>query len=217
MYTESMKGYTLKEEIFNSITHGLGILFGVVALTVLCVLGSYFGSASHVISYLIYGFSLILLYTSSTLYHALPSPKVKSLFKVFDHSAIYLLIAGTYTPFLMLNLKGNLSVVLLAVIWSLAILGIIFKVFFTGRFKVLSTLFYVGMGWIVIFVYAPLKESLSEVGMTWLLAGGLTYTLGTGFYLAKKYRYTHGIWHLFVLMGSICHFIAIIYGGNFSY
>lgn len=212
-----MKGYTLKEEVFNAVTHGIGVIFGISALSVLCVLGSYFGSLSHIISYLIYGFSLILLYTSSTLYHALPSPKVKGLFKIFDHSSIYLLIAGTYTPFLMLNLKGSIGVTLLAVIWSLAILGIIFKVFFTGRFKILSTLFYVGMGWIIIFAYVPLKESLRPEGMTWLMVGGLTYTLGTIFYLAKKYRYTHAIWHLFVLLGSIFHFIAIIYGGNFSY
>ena len=217
MYTEIMNGYTLKEEILNSIIHGLGIIFGISALSVLCVLGSYFGSSSHIISYLIYGLSLILLYTSSTLYHALPSPKVKSFFKVFDHSSIYLLIAGTYTPFMLLNLKGDLGITLLAIIWSLAILGIIFKVFFTGRFKVLSTLLYIGMGWIIIFAYVPLKQSLNEIGMDWLIAGGVTYTLGTIFYLAKKYRYTHAIWHLFVLMGSICHFIAIIYGGNFSY
>lgn len=212
-----MKPYTLKEEVFNSITHGLGIVFGVVALTVLCVLSSYFGTTSHLVSYLIYGISLILLYTASTLYHALPGERVKTLFKIIDHASIYLLIAGTYTPFLKLNLKGTIGYTLLIIIWTLALLGIVFKIFYTGRFKLLSTLLYIGMGWIIIFAYVPLKESLSKAGMAWLIVGGLTYTLGTIFYLAKRYRYTHAIWHLFVLMGSVFHFIAIIYGANFSY
>jgi hemolysin III len=212
-----MREYTTKEEIFNSITHGLGVIFGIVALTVLCVLSANFGTASHMISYLVYGCSLILLYTSSTLYHALPSPKIKSLFKIFDHSAIYLLIAGTYTPFLMLNLKHQNGMLLLSIIWALAILGIIFKVFFTGRFKVLSTLLYIGMGWLIIFAYDPLKDNMRPEAINWLIAGGLMYTVGTVFYLAKKLRYTHAIWHMFVLAGSVFHFIAIIYGANFSY
>ena len=212
-----MKPYELKEEIINAITHGLGVIFGIVALTVLCVLASYFGTVSHVLSYLVYGCSLILLYTSSTLYHALPAPKVKSLFKILDHSSIYLLIAGTYTPFLVLNLKGHLGYTLLAIIWAIAILGIVFKVFYTGRFKVLSTLLYIGMGWLIIFAYDPLKETMNPEAMNWLIIGGITYTFGTIFYLAKKIKYTHAIWHLFVLAGSIFHFVAIIYGAGFSY
>ncbi len=212
-----MKPYNLKEEIFNSITHGLGVIFGIVALTVLCVLSSYFGTLSHMLSYLVYGCSLVLLYVSSTLYHALPSPKVKSLFKVLDHSSIYLLIAGTYTPFLVLNLKGELGYTLLLVIWAIAIAGIIFKVFFTGRFKVLSTMLYIGMGWLIIFAYDPLKESMKPEAMNWLIIGGLTYTAGTIFYLAKRLKYTHAIWHMFVLAGSVFHFVAIIYGAGFSY
>lgn len=212
-----MNPYSVREEIFNAITHGLGVIFGIVALTVLCVLGSYFGTFSHILSYLVYGCSLILLYVSSTLYHALPSPKVKSLFKILDHSSIYLLIAGTYTPFLVLNLKGHLGFTLLAVIWAIAILGIIFKVFFTGKFKVISTLLYIGMGWLIIFAYDPLKEAMRPEAMNWLIIGGLTYTLGTIFYLAKKLKYTHAIWHLFVLAGSVFHFVAIIYGAGFSY
>jgi hemolysin III len=212
-----MNTYSVKEEILNSITHGLGVIFGIVALTVLCVLSAYFGTITHTISYLVYGCSLILLYTSSTLYHALPSPKLKTLFKIFDHSAIYLLIAGTYTPFLILNLGHDIGFTLLAIIWALAIMGIIFKVFFTGKFKLISTLLYVGMGWLIIFAYDPLKDNLRPEGVYWLLAGGVTYTLGTVFYLAKKLKYTHAIWHMFVLAGSIFHFIAIIYGANFSY
>lgn len=212
-----MNTYSFKEELANAITHGIGVIFGIVALTVLCVLGAHFGSVSHVLSYLVYGCSLILLYLSSTLYHALPSPKVKTIFKILDHSSIYLLIAGTYTPFLVLNLNNQLGTTLLIVIWSIAIAGIVFKIFFTGRFKYLSTLLYIGMGWIIVFAYGPLKETMKPEAMNWLLAGGLTYTFGTIFYLAKKLQYTHAIWHLFVLTGSVFHFVAIIYGAGFSY
>lgn len=212
-----MQSYSVREEVFNAITHGLGVIFGIVALTVLCVLGAHFGTLSHIVSYSVYGCSLILLYASSTLYHSLPSPKVKSFFKVLDHSSIYLLIAGTYTPFLVLNLKGNLGYTLLAIIWAIAILGIIFKFFFTGRFKLLSTLLYIGMGWLIVFAYGPLKEAMRPEAMNWLIIGGVTYTLGTIFYLAKKQKYTHAIWHLFVLAGSVFHFVAIIYGAGFSY
>jgi hemolysin III len=211
-----MESYSANEEIFNAITHGIGVVFGIVALTVLCVLGSHFGTIAHVLSYLVYGLSLILLYASSTLYHSLTSLKFKSLFKILDHSSIYLLIAGTYTPFLVINLKGQLGFTLLAIIWGIAILGVIFKVFFTGRFKLLSTLIYIGMGWLIIFAYEPLKEAMNSAALNWLIIGGFTYTLGTIFYLAKKLKYTHGIWHLFVLAGSIFHFVAIIYGANFS-
>lgn len=212
-----MNTYSFKEELANAITHGIGVIFGIVALTVLCVLGAHFGSTGHILSYLVYGCSLILLYLSSTLYHALPSPKVKTIFKVLDHSSIYLLIAGTYTPFLVLNLNNSLGNTLLIVIWAIAIAGIVFKIFFTGRFKYLSTLLYIGMGWIIVFAYSPLKEAMKPEAMNWLLAGGLTYTFGTIFYLAKKLQYTHAIWHLFVLTGSVFHFVAIIYGAGFSY
>jgi hemolysin III len=212
-----MRPYTPAEEVLNSITHGIGVIFGIVAVTVLCVLSAHFGTFVHTVSYLVYGCSLIILYTSSTLYHALPSPRVKRLFKIFDHSSIYLLIAGTYTPFLILNLKNDNGSTLLVIIWSLALMGVIFKVFFTGRFKVFSTLLYIGMGWLIVFAYGPMKANLRPEGLWWLIAGGLAYTLGTAFYLAKETKFTHAIWHLFVLAGSIFHFIAIIYGANFSY
>ena len=208
--------YGLSEEIANSVIHGIGIILSIVGLTSLLILSTQFATAAHFISYLIYGISLILLYTSSTLYHALPSEKAKKFFKICDHSAIYLLIAGTYTPFLVINLKGQIGDLLLVIIWSIAIVGVVFKFFFTGRFKLLSTLLYIGMGWLIIFAAKPLSIAIGESGMNWLIIGGLTYTLGAIFYLLKKIPYTHAIWHLFVLMGSIFHFVAVVHSANFS-
>jgi hemolysin III len=213
---QTQNQYGLAEEIANSVTHGIGIMLSLIGLTSLLVLSVHFATTSHFISYLIYGLSLILLYTSSTLYHALPYEKAKRFFKICDHSAIYLLIAGTYTPFLVINLKGEIGNRLLVIIWSLAIVGVIFKFFFTGRFKLLSTLLYVGMGWLIVFAAKPLSLAIGEQAMTWLIVGGMTYTLGAIFYLLKKVPYTHAIWHLFVLMGSIFHFVAVLQSANFS-
>ena len=213
---KNMKTYPVKEELLNSITHGLGIFFGTVALTILCLKASYFGTTTHLWSYIIYGVSMILLYTSSTLYHAIPCERAKRILKVCDHSSIYLLIAGTYTPFLMLNLKSELGMGLMGLIWTLAVTGIIFKFFFTGRFKLLSTLLYIGMGWIIVFAIGPLSEAVSRQAIIYLFAGGLAYTLGTIFYMAKRMPYAHAVWHLFVLTGSLFHFLAIISSANFS-
>ncbi len=211
-----IKQYGLGEEVANSVIHGIGVILSFVGLTTLLILSFHFASATHFVSYLIYGISLILLYTSSTLYHALPQEGAKKFFKVCDHASIYLLIAGTYTPFLTINLRTDLGNTLLITIWSLAIAGVIFKFFFTGRFKILSTLLYVFMGWLVVFAGEPMKIAIGESGMNWLIIGGLTYTLGAIFYLLKKIPYTHAIWHLFVLLGSIFHFVAVIESANFS-
>jgi hemolysin III len=214
--SNTLKQYSKGEEIANSVIHGLGILFGIVSLTVLLTLSSLFGTAHHFICYLIYGLSMILLYTSSTLYHAIPHMGAKKFFKVCDHVSIYLLIAGTYTPFLIINIQGSLGWILLALIWSSAFFGIIFKFFYVGRFTFMSTLFYLAMGWMAIIATKPLSESLSSIGMAWIVAGGIAYTLGTIFYLMKKVRFHHAIWHLFVLAGSVFHFTAIVYSANFS-
>ncbi|MGE3609816.1 MAG: hemolysin III family protein [Bacteriovoracaceae bacterium] len=211
------KEYSFKEELLNSITHGIGVLFGIVAMTVLIVLASLYGSFEHIISYVIYGISFIVLYTASTLYHAIPHDSAKRILKICDHSAIYLLIAGTYTPFLILNLKGTLGFGLLGVVWGLAVLGIIFKLFYTGKFELLSTLLYIGMGWLIIFAIKPLSAALHPNGLLWLCIGGVTYTLGTIFYLTKRIPYNHALWHVFVLAGSVFHFVALIYSANFSF
>jgi hemolysin III len=211
---DTIKQYSLKEEIAHSIIHGLGALFGIVALTVLIVLASLYGTTSHMVSYIVYGSSLILLFLASTLYHALPHMKAKRIFKVADHAAIYLLIAGTYTPFLLLNLKGDWGLALMITVWGLALVGVTFKLFFTGRFKLFSTLTYIFMGWIVVIVAKPLSEALSPESFFWMAAGGLAYMLGTVFYLNKKLPYHHAIWHVFVLAGSICHFVAVVDSSN---
>lgn len=207
--------YSIGEEIANSITHGVGALLSIAALSILLVLACLHGTGWHLSSYLVYSLSLVLLYTASTLYHALPFEKAKVFFKVCDHAAIYLLIAGTYTPFLLLNLRGQLGWWLFGIIWGLALAGVCFKLFFTGRFKLLSTLLYVGMGWVIIFAYGPLKANTAAWGINWLLIGGLTYTAGAAFYLLKRIPFAHAIWHLFVLAGSVFHFFAVLYSGNF--
>jgi hemolysin III len=209
--TDQTAPYSFREELFNSITHGAGVLLSIVALVLLIVFSSIYGNASHVVSCAIFGVTLILLYAASTLYHSAQKPQIKSVFKILDHSCIYLLIAGTYTPFLLVTLHGVLGWTMFAVIWFLALAGVLFKVFFVNRFKIISTIAYVLMGWIIIFAIKPLIDSLQSGGIVWLVAGGLAYTLGVIFYAWEKLPFNHAIWHLFVLAGSICHFFAVIF------
>lgn len=211
-----LKQYSRGEEIANSIVHGLGVLFGIVGLTVLIMLAFLYGTPAHFISYLIYGSSLIFLYSASTLYHALPFLKAKSIFKVLDHVGIYFLIAGTYTPFLVLNLTGAWAEGMLIAIWSLALIGAVLKLFFTGRFRVASTLAYVAMSWLIIIAYKPMTQALSPEIIKWILWGGLFYTGGVVIYLMKSVRYHHMVWHAFVLLGSICHYVAVLGSMNLS-
>jgi len=169
------------------------------------------GTTSHVVSCTIFGVTLIFLYSASTLYHSIQKPKAKSILKIIDHSCIYLLIAGTYTPFLLVTLRGALGWIMFGVIWSMAIIGVLFKIFFVHRFKIISTAAYLLMGWIIVFLIKPLIASLPAGGIILLIAGGLAYSLGVIFYAWKKLPFNHAIWHLFVLAGSICHFCAIIF------
>lgn len=208
--TADLHQYSFGEEVANSVIHGLGALFSIVGLTVLLVLAVQSGSTAHIVSYIVYGSSLIFLYLASTLYHALPHKTAKRVFKTLDHIGIYLLIAGTYTPFLAINLKEAEASRLLILIWLLALAGVIFKLFFTGRFRLLSTALYIAMGWLIVFAYKPLAPNLTHDTVAWMLAGGLFYTGGTGAYLMKNIRYHHAIWHAFVIMGSVCHYIAVI-------
>ena len=203
--------YSLLEELFNSITHGIGALVSIAGMVLLIVFSSMYGNFNHIISCTIFGFTLVLLYTASTLYHIFQKPNLKHIFKILDHSCIYVLIAGTYTPFMIIIVRGALGWTLFAVVWSLTILGIIFKAFFVNRFKIISTIAYLLMGWLVIFAIKPLFQTLPEGGIAWLVAGGLAYTVGTIFYVWKKLPFNHAIWHLFVLTGSACHFMAVIF------
>ena len=200
---------TIGEEIANSITHGLGAAIALAGSIALIVRATLSGSTLYTVSVSVYGCTLLLLYAASTLYHAIQSPGVKSAMKLADHISIYLLIAGTYTPFSLYGLGGGWGWTIFAIIWTLAIAGVVFKIFFVGRFRVLSTVIYVAMGWIVVIAVVPLVQTLSTVTLFWLVAGGLAYTTGTLFYLAGSLPFGHSIWHLFVLAGSIFHYIGI--------
>ncbi len=199
-----------REEIANAVTHGVGALASAAAGAVLVTLAIQSGTRMQMISALVFCCSMLLLYTASTLYHAIPSERAKRRLKVFDHCAIYMLIAGTYTPFALIGLRGTVGWWLFGAAWGLAALGITFKLFFTGRFKLFSTLVYIGMGWMAIFAIQPMIVKIPLSALMWLLAGGLAYTGGTVFYHNEKLRYSHAVWHLFVLAGSACHFIAVL-------
>lgn len=207
---QNIKPYSLPEEIASSVTHGIGVLLALGALSVMVVYAALRGTAWHVVSCSVYGTTLVMLFAASTLYHSLPWPRAKAVMKVIDHSAIYLLIAGTYTPFLLVPLRGPWGWSLFGVIWGLALLGVMFKVFFAGRFKLFSTLVYVGMGWIVVVAIRPLCQNLPAGGLWWLVAGGILYTAGTIFYLGRRIPFNHAIWHAFVLAGSLCHFLSVM-------
>lgn len=201
----------MKEEIANAITHGIGVILSIPALVILIIHAVEYGTASAVVGFTIYGVSMFLLYLFSTLLHSIHHPKVEKLFAILDHSAIYLFIAGTYTPFLLVTLKGPLGWTLLVIIWTLAIVGIIFKVFFVRRFIKLSTLFYIMMGWLIIVAIQPLYESLTKDGFTLLLIGGILYSVGAIFFLWEKLPFNHAIWHVFVLGGSAMMFFCVLF------
>ncbi|MEK5058687.1 hemolysin III family protein [Paenibacillus shunpengii] len=202
--------YTRREEVANAITHGIGALLSVAALVLLIVAASVNGTAWHVVSFTVYGVSMLLLYISSTFVHALKDGKAKDLFEIFDHSSIYLFIAGTYTPFLLVAIRGTLGWTLFGIIWGIALFGVAFKAFFTKRFLFMSTLFYIAMGWLIVIAWAPLTAAIPSGGIVLLVAGGLCYTLGTIFYVWRGFPFHHAIWHLFVLAGSVLHFFAVI-------
>ncbi|WP_029684372.1 PAQR family membrane homeostasis protein TrhA [Tatumella saanichensis] len=206
------KGYSLGEEVANSISHGLGCLFGIVGLVLLLVRAVEDNAGPITItSYSLYGGSMILLFLASTLYHAIPSARAKPWLKKFDHCAIYLLIAGTYTPFLLVGLKSPLAYGLMVVIWALALAGVLFKLTFGHRFKILSLVTYLLMGWLSLIVIYQLATRLSAASVWLLAAGGIVYSLGVIFYVSRRIPYNHAIWHAFVLGGAICHFCAIYF------
>ena len=200
----------MKEETLNAITHGVGTFLAIIGLVVLVVAAYHSNSTWHLISFLIYGVSLVLLYMASTLYHSFSNEKLKDLFKIIDHSAIYLLIAGTYTPFALVTLDGQLGWNVFAIVWAIAAVGIVFQIFFVKRFKLFSTICYILMGWLAVFVIQPMAEALPAAGLYWLIGGGLFYTVGSVFYLYRRIPYNHAIWHFFVLAGSVSHFIAVL-------
>jgi hemolysin III len=212
MGSTKVRPYTLGEEIANSVIHGIGVVLSVAALTMLLVFAGWAQNGWAIASALVYGIALVLEYTASTLYHAFPQPNVKHLFKIFDHCGIYLLIAGSYTPFCLITLRGSGGLIMFGVIWTFAIVGIAAEAFWPYRPRWLSAAVYLGMGWMVMFSIKPLTDPaiLNPTGLWLLVAGGLCYTVGTAFYVLKKVRYMHAIWHVWVLAGSICHFLAVL-------
>ncbi|HEX5515132.1 MAG TPA: hemolysin III family protein [Gammaproteobacteria bacterium] len=198
-----------REEIINALTHGLGVLASVAGGAVLITLAALFGDAWRVVGAVVFVGSLLLLYSASTLYHAVRHELVKARLKVFDHCAIFILIAGTYTPFTLVDLRGSWGWPLFGVVWGLAATGVVFKLFCTGKLRILSTLMYIAMGWLALVAIKPMLQALPTSALIWLLAGGLTYTVGTLFY-HSRIPYSHAIWHLFVLGGSSCHFVAVL-------
>ncbi|MBI9046980.1 MAG: hemolysin III family protein [Anaerolineaceae bacterium] len=203
------KEYSQKEEIANGITHGIGIILGIVGLVFLILRAVQYGSVWHVVSYSIFGASLIWLYLASTLYHSIPKKSWKGVLKSMDHSAIFLLIAGTYTPFLLINLRGPWGWSLFGVIWGLAIAGFAMKIAFVYKFQKVFLALYVIMGWIVVIAMRQMILHVDSLNLILLFLGGISYTGGILFYIWKKLPFNHAIWHLFVLAGSIFHFFSI--------
>lgn len=198
-----------REELANVVTHGVAMVAALVAATLLIVFAAMHGDVWEIVGVSVFATTLVALYTASTLYHAARDPVVKARLKVLDHAAIYLLIAGTYTPFMIGELRGGWGWSLFGVIWGLAVVGIAMKLIFIGRFKLLSTGVYVAMGWLVLVAVVPLVQNLAPVTLAWMVAGGIAYTAGTPFYHNQRIRYSHAIWHLFVIAGSACHAVAV--------
>lgn len=203
--------YNSPEEKLNVITHGIGLVLSIVALVLLILHASKMGTARHIVSFTIFGASMILLYSASTLYHYSQKPSRRRKLNILDHASIYVLIAGTYTPFTLVTLQGWLGWTIFGITWGIALIGVFLKLFYTGRYDKISTIAYVAMGWIIIFAVKPLIANLPLNGLYWLLAGGIFYTIGAILYSIKKIKFNHAIFHVFVLLGSFSHFMAIYF------
>ena len=208
--TANTKRYSLGEEIFNSVTHGVGSLLSIAGTAVLIVLAAIYSDAWGVVSSAVYGGSLIILYTMSTLYHAITNPRAKAFFRIMDHNTIFFLIAGTYTPITLVALRGALGWVLFGVVWGAAALGIVLNSIDLERFRKPSVVCYLAMGWVIIFAVKPMIESVTPLSLWFLLIGGLFYTVGIIFYAIKSRKYFHSVWHIFTVAGSVFHYFSIL-------
>lgn len=204
------KRYTLGEEIFNSVSHGTGGLLAIAGTVVLIIFAAIYSNAWGVVSSAVYGASMIILYTMSTLYHAITNQKAKKFFRIMDHNTIFLLIAGTYTPITLVPLRGALGWTLFGVVWGAAILGIVLNSINLEKFSKPSLVCYIAMGWVIVFAIKPMIETVDKVPLIFLLAGGIFYTVGIIFYALKKIKYFHSIWHLFTIGGTVFHYFAIL-------
>ncbi len=212
MKTDPRTGfYPPYEEKLNIISHGFGFALSIIGLLLLLNRAHTLGDMIHLISFSVFGASLILLYAASTFYHSAKSPRLRYKLNILDHASIYLLIAGTYTPFALVTLSGVTGWIIFGVVWIMAVVGVVLKLFYTGRYNLLSTAMYVLMGWIIVFAIKPLINNLDPTGLIWLFAGGISYTLGAVFFIFDRIKYNHAIFHLFVLTGSFCHYISIYF------
>lgn len=202
--------FSTGEEIANAITHGIGALLSVAGLVLLIVYSSLYGTAWHIVSFTIFGTTMLLLYFSSTMVHALRPGKAKDVFEIFDHSSIYFFIAGTYTPITFIVIQGALGWTIFGIVWGLAIGGTIFKVFYVKKYLFTSTILYIVMGWLVVIGWGRIVSTLSTPGIVWLVIGGIFYTVGAVFYVWRGFKYHHMIWHLFVIAGSVAHFFCVL-------
>ena len=208
---EGTKYYSPLEEKINIISHAIGFSLSIVALVLLVTHATLHGDVWHIVSFSIFGSSLIILYAASTFYHSAKKSELRNRLNIIDHASIYVLIAGTYTPFTLVTLNGAIGWVIFGTSWGLALTGIILKLFFTGKYNLMSTIMYVLMGWIIVFAIKPLINNLPLEGFLWLFAGGISYTIGAIIYGIKKIKFNHAIFHMFVLMGSFCHFMSVYF------
>ncbi len=208
---EGIKYYSPVEEKTNIISHAIGFILGIVALVFLVTHASLYGNVWHIVSFSIFGTSLVVLFAASTFYHSAKKPELRNKLRIIDHVSIYIFIAGTYTPFTLVTLNGPIGWSIFGTAWGLALTGIILKLFFTGKYEKISTLMYVFMGWIIVFAIKPVINNLSLEGLLWLVAGGMAYTIGAILYSIKKIKFNHAIFHMFVLVGSFCHFMAVFF------
>lgn len=208
---EGIKYYSPIEEKINTISHAIGFILSIVALVLLVTHVNLQGDVWHIVSFSIFGASLIILYAASTFYHSAKKSELRNRLKIIDHASIYVLIAGTYTPFTLVTLNGTIGWVIFGTSWGLALTGIILKLFFTGKYNLISTIMYVLMGWVIVFAIKPLINNLPLEGLLWLFAGGISYTIGAILYSIKKIKFSHTIFHMFVLIGSFCHFMSVFF------
>ncbi|HKJ48598.1 MAG TPA: hemolysin III family protein [Christiangramia sp.] len=205
------KYYPPKEERLNILSHGIGFGLSILALILLILKARKFGDQEHLVSFTIFGASMVLVYAASTFYHSAKASRLRIRLNILDHAAIYILIAGTYTPFALVTLEGTAGITILWIVWVMALVGVILKLFYAGRYQLLSTILYVAMGWLIIFAINPLIENLSTEGIWWLFGGGIFYTIGAILFMLNRIPYNHAIFHIFVLLGTFAHFVSIYF------
>ena len=208
---DGIKYYSPMEEKINIASHAIGFILSIVALVLLVTHANLHGNVWHIVSFSIFGASLMILYAASTFYHRTKKSELRNRLKIIDHASIYVLIAGTYTPFTLVTLNGTTGWVIFGISWGLALTGIILKLFFTGKYDLISTIMYILMGWVIVFAIKPLIRNLPLEGLLWLFAGGISYTVGAILYSIEKIKFNHAIFHLFVLIGSFCHFMSVFF------